>query len=364
MDINPKGAFKKLADKGAKLAEDLGNAAKDTADKGAKLAADVSDAAKEATDKATDRAKALANDVANRARNANEQAQQKLADTRREIDLRRYNPVFPETLVDPEFAMPRMIVIADEDERKSIEVCKGSVGWIAKAGGLQVLYLYDTAVSECHFIFHPYPVLDSIYYEDSHEPSKYVNLSSFFSTMQQEQMAELQSIAASLGAKHCSLTSYEMKKEVSIKTGSMGAKAGRIGSKEVKSKSPRSGDAKGAGANVALDANVEVRKENLAESKVEFDVKFEGSNEPVEPRLKWYANDRVILDLIRSRIEGINPMKEYNLNLEYKTSESMPIKAAAKVDAALKQLGATMNFKFVSEVMDESRRKLSLHIEF
>ena len=320
MDINPGEAFKKFADRGAKLATDLSNAA--------------------------DKAKAIADDAADRARNANEQAQQMIADTKREIDLRRYNPIFPENMTDPDFAMPRMIVIADEDERKNIEVCKGAIGWIAKAGGLQVLYLYDTAVSDYGFTFHPYPVLDSIYYEDSHEPSKYVNLSSFFSTMQQEQMAELQSIAASLGAKHCKLTSYEMKKEISLKKGGMSRKV------------------KVDDLSIKQDASVEVRKENLAESKVEFDVRFEGSDKPVEPRLKWYANDQVIRDLIKSRIDGINPMKEYNLGLEYKTSESMPIKAAEKVDAALKQLGATMNFEFASEVMDESRRKLSLHIEF
>ena len=328
MEINPKDAFNNIADKSMKLAADLSSAAKETADK------------------ATDSAKAIADDVVVHASEFNEQTQQMLAETKRDIDLRLYKPIFPETLSDSEFAKPRMIVIVDENDRKNIEVCKGAVGWIAKAGGMRVLNLYNSAVPDSQFVFHPYPVLDATYYEDPHEPSKYVNLSSFFSTMQQEQMAELQSIALSLGAKHCKLTSYEVKNRILSRRGDLG--------KQLRYE----------GASIKQETSTDYRKENLAENKVEFDVWFEGSDEPVEPNLKWYANDRVILDLIRSRIEGVNPLKEYNLNLEYKTSEIMSIKAATKVDAALKQLSITTTFKCATEVESESRRKLSLHIEF
>ena len=152
----------------------------------------------------------------------------------------------------------------------------------------------------------------------------------------------------------------KMKKEIRIGKGGIGGKAQFM----PKPGADDNADDLGKGFSAKRDAKLEVSKESQAESKVEFDVSFEGSNEPVMPNLKWYAYDRVILDLIKSRVEGINPMKEYNLDLEYKTSESMPIKAAAKVDVALKQLGATMNFDFASEVRDESRRKLEFHIEF
>lgn len=93
---------------------------------------------------------------------------------------------------------------------------------------------------------------------------------------------------------------------------------------------------------------------------------FAGSDEPVEPTLDWYQNDREILSLIDMRLNGhnVNPMQEYRAKLDSKFSQSMDVNLAAKLDKALDRLKVKSNFTLKGESLKEVRTELEFVVVF
>lgn len=273
-------------------------------------------------------------------------------DGRFKLRMNYYSPVFPEEYRNPDFDLPKMIVIADEDERKGVDVCVGSIGWLSKEGDLEVFHLYEEAVSMCGLHFHPRPVCDSIYYLDAFDNRRFVNLDCYFEVMQQDKMTELRGIAYSLGAKRCRLETYEAAKEISIKKSRRGAKVSTIAPK---------GRLKGESS---LEA--EHLSSKSSETSTLFEHTFEGDATPKCPELQWYAHDKEINFLINTRCSGsdYNSTKDYRIEIDCSASSTLSIRMASKIDAALNKLGASCNFSFEGEVMNESRRKLMFEVEF
>ena len=132
--------------------------------------------------------------------------------------------------------------------------------------------------------FYPKPSLYSTYYIDAFDRSRFVDLDSYFATMQQDKMAELRRIAFMLGAKRCKLevTEYEeTPAEVSQVKGN--AKAGKKGS-------------------VRIDGSLS--DSTRSEKKILFTQEFEGDMVPQRPELHWYAHDSDVLLLIETRCGG------------------------------------------------------------
>ncbi|WP_302396446.1 hypothetical protein [Eggerthella sinensis] len=305
----------------------------------ADLVSEVSEKAKEYGDKAAVSAKEGVKSISEKAHEG-----------QRKLQLSYYNPIFPEQYAHPDFDLPKMIVIVDEDERKGIEICDGAMGWLSKEGGCEVLHLYEEAVCLSGLSFHPMPTCDSVYYMDAFDSKRLVNLSCFFEVMQQDKMTELRNIAYSLGAKQCRVETFESAKEVSICKGHSEQKAS-ISNSTLK-------------AQRATDASLSNYKSS--ERKFLFSQTFEGNATPKPPQLRWYAHDGEILSLIEMRCSenGGNSMKDYSLEIDCSTSSTMSATLASKIDIALKKLGATSNFSLEGEVMNESRRKLLFSITF
>lgn len=241
-----------------------------------------------------------------------------------------------------------MIIIADEDERKDIDVCEGAIGWLSKQAGLEVLHLYEEAVNMSGLRFRPMPICDSAYYVDAFDKYLFINLGCYFGVVQKNKMTELANIAHSLGAKKCELQTYELEKTISINKGSKGAKVSK-------------GKAKGGGSLESSSSSTV-----SAERKILFTQTFEGEATPERPKLCWYAHDTEIKRLIDTRCSGdyCNTTRNYRIEIDNSASSTMSLKMASKINFALKRFGASCNFSFEGEVQKESRQMLLFDVEF
>lgn len=303
-------------------------------------ATDAAKRAGEVAASAAERAGEVGADAATKAGEAASSGKQKMMES-------IYRPVFPEEYTSSDYNRPKMIAIANSAERKDVEVCAGSIGWSDTAAGVNVLHLYEESVPFSGITFYPQALCDSVYYEDSLTPGRFINLDCYFDVLQKDRITELRRIAYELGARKCTLESTEEAKSVSMAKGGIKAKA--------KIKKGLSGGA---------DAS---RKSSSASSKsIVFTQTFEGNAKPKRPELKWFAHDQEIEFLISTRCNGddSNATKQYRVELESSSTQTMSVQLAAKLDKALGKLGATCNFTLQDEAYTESRRRLVFEVEF
>lgn len=261
--------------------------------------------------------------------------------------LARYNPIFPDEFNTPDFDLPNLIIIEDGDARKDIDVCKGAIGWLTKTKGMEVLHLYDEAVSSSGLCFYPVPKINSAYYVDSLGGDRFLDLDSYHEVIQKEKMTELKNIACSLGAKECYLETYEEDRSYTRSKKSIDA--------SVKS---------AFGKNVSGSIDQQAESEYSQKRSITFTQVFEGSDNPTRPELNYFKNDTEILSLIDSRCLKSNQTKEYSFQLDASSSSAMSITTAMKIDSALKVAKVKASSAFMHATEQESKRKLVFHITF
>ena len=261
--------------------------------------------------------------------------------------LARYNPVFPNEFLSPNYDLPNLIIIEDGDSRKDIDVCKGAIGWLSKTKGMEVLHLYEEAVAFSNLCFYPIPKIDSAYYVDSLGGDRFLDLDSYHEVIQKEKMTELKNIARSLGAKECYLETYEEDRSYT--------------------KSKRSADVSIKPTimkNTSGSADQQVNSEHTQKRSIMFKQVFEGSANPIRPELNYFKNDSEILSLIDSRCGKDNQTKEYSFQLDTSSSSAMSITTAMKIDSALKVAKVKASSTFMHDTEQESKRKFIFHINF
>lgn len=317
--IDPKKRIQDIAQTIRDKADEFGNTAADAAQKAAR---EVGEFANDAAQKAVETA------------NAN----------RQKVAMRIYRPVVQDEL-DSQI---KMVVIDDDDDRKDIDVCQGSVGFLKKAGDLDVLHLYDEAVPSSEMVFYPQPQMYSVYYQDSLDSSRYISLDCYFDTIQKDKFTELKRIAYDLGAKSCRLESYEETKSVRIAKSKAGFKKKVLAEK------------------TGIEAKSEAEVSRNTEKSIVFTQTFEANKQPRRPELKWFAHDKEIEFLIDSRCGGADAgmTKEYTMKLNSTVMQTMSVQAATKIDKALAKLGASFNFSLEGEAHAEQRQTLVFEIEF
>ncbi len=260
-----------------------------------------------------------------------------------EAKMKKYNPLFPDKYNHSDFNLPNIVHIVDDAVRQGIDVCEGAIGWLSMEKDVQVLHLYDEAIEFSGLQFLPAPTCDSVYYVDPRDRKTFINIDTYFSSLQQDRLAELQSIAYSLGAKEYWVEMIEGTEEFSHVNNGGEAKALKkinIGYKDERSSS------------VAVQSQIAAK------------AVFNSVREPVEPKLCWFAKDSNILNLINMRCSGDDGqgITSYNFELNSSCVQSMSASTAAKVDVAVKGIGANSNFNNESE--KEHSRKMILHIDF
>ena len=264
--------------------------------------------------------------------------------------LKKYNPLFPDVFYSDDFNIPNMIVIRDDAERRGIDVCEGSIGWLSQESGMEVLYLYDEEVASCGLEFVPSAECDAVYYVDSFDRKRFIRTDCIFKKAHEQKLAELKHIAHSLGAKACTIEISESDMEVNIskKKASFGG-GGLVRGVKVS-------------ATEIAEQNASAKNSNQRSGKIT--ATFEGSNTPKMPTLKWFAHDEIIIKLIDSRINGENSIKTEMLELEGASSATMSQKTAYAIDNAVGAMKLKGNSTMESQAVRENRSTFLFSIEF
>ena len=305
---------------------------------------------------ASGKVKAVGGTVAERAAGASvvvaeraKEGAQMAAEAQIEARKKKYAPVFREEYLAPDYDLPNMIVIEDEDKRKGIDVCEGAIGWLTRANGMEILHLYHEFVDESGLVFHPLPQMDAAYLLDVSGSGRFVNLECLFAETQKEKMAELQNVAYCLGAKYCRLETYESLEEESVVRRKGKASARKMGA-----------------VSASATGEVECGGTSLEERRMLFERDFSGSDKPVRPQLSWFKSSKEVNGLIDMRCSDSfdNEIREYTVEIDCRSVATLSHARATAIDAALKGLKISLGLSLKEESSRESRQKMSFSIKF
>lgn len=282
--------------------------------------------------KTADASKKAAAGIQKGAQNLAEQTKKNMYEQR----MKHYNPLFPDQFRSEDFRLPNVIEIVDDAVRKNIDVCEGAIGWLDTVNDVEILHLYDEWVDESGINFAPKWKCDCIYCVDQFDRNKYINMNSVFGMANEERLAELESIAYSLGAKMCSVEIVESDAE--LETKKMSAKAGGV-----------------------VEGGASAHSKNASKQSGRIVSYFNGSDTPTRPTLKWFAHDDNIKGLIEMRCSDANSIKSKVLVLQGSSTSSVSRKIACAVDKMVKVKGSMSMEK---QSMKEHSSKLIYEIEF
>ena len=263
---------------------------------------------------------------------------------KREKEFKELNPFFEADLEEPGFSLPKLILIAEKDDRHAqSRICDESVGFFFKDKEANVMTIYPEKVDLFRLKLHP----DSdcgLYYVDPGDRDLYISLDEYFSYMKIARIGELQKIAQDLGAKHFRVTYKEQKKSFS-KTDARANISGKVAKQGAKAEAEHHGSG-----------------ETYAKVEIAAEMRFHG-HEPVEPELHSFRNDPQIKNLIELRMSN-NMLTHQTYTLNLGNSSGIKKRDALKIDAAIKALKVEGNASVSSEAQNEERRIFEYEIDF
>ena len=288
---------------------------------------------------------AIAGSIGAAAKNATATAINNAAEIRREKDLKALQPLFPDDISASDFALSKLIRIADPDKKHAEnEVCIGSIGYIASQKDLNIVNIFKNEAAR--FDLELIPDGDcEVYYVDPINPHKYIALDEYFNHLKIERVNELQRIAQALGAKHFRVVYKEQQSsfaDTSAKYKAVAKVAGKGGTAEAEHSST-----------TATASTVEVAAEMYC-----------AGHAPVMPTLTYLQKDSSVQNLIALRMDPASPITQHKFTLKLSNSSGIKAHDAEKIDAALKVMKTSATRSITSEVRKESCRFLEYEIEF
>ena len=255
--------------------------------------------------------------------------------------LDKYNPLFLKEYKSKSFLLSSMIRVVDNASIQSIDVCEGAIGWRDRSTEVEVLFLSSDFASSSGISFYPSLVPGALYCADSYDEKRYVDVERIFSKAHEEKLAELENIAYMLGAKRCSVELVEADKM-----------------------SDHASSSVEAGCQFGVSKN-EDRSQNVTHKRSGKTVSnFNGSNTPARPDLKWFKDDRNILNLIEMRCSDANSIQSRTLVLEGASSVAMGHSQARSIDAITKKFGMKLQASLEGQYSKECSTKLIYEVEF
>lgn len=266
----------------------------------------------------------------------------------KERKLKRLAPVNAEEYFADDYDLPYLIVIVDEDLRKQEDLCEGAIGWLGSQNNMEVLNMYYSFAPDCGLDFYPKSQIGAAYYVDNFDHKRYIDIDRIFEVAEQDQITELRNIAYCLGAKSCKLLSRNSK-QTHLSNKARGTIAANL---------PTYGRA-------GMNAEGNQQESEQSSLKIMFEQQFEGSENPVMPELKWFANDREIQSLIEMRC-GNNPntIKKYSVDIDSSKYSAIKKDQAAKIDAVLRGIKLKADGKIEQRLDSEMQKSLRFEIEF
>lgn len=327
----------------------LGNAAADAGKAAAGLFVKAKDAVVNAVDQNSDGKLGLddvsimKDSVKAAVKDSSEKWNEKQRQIKREKELKALRPIFEADVDDPDFSLPKLIRVAEMDEKHAeSEVCRDSIGFVFSGKDLDIVTLYPEKVSAFDLKF--YPDMDSeMYYVDPADRDYYIALDSYFNYLKVARISELQKIAQDLGARHFRVTYKEHQKNIVSKDA-----AGKV-------KSP--GKVRGS-----IEAERHNREESFSKIEIAAEMEFIG-HKPVEPTLVYFRKDPQIQSLVSLRMAD-NEMTHQVYTLDLGNSSGIKVKDALRIDAALSAMKIEGNATVTSEAQNEMRRVFEYEIDF
>lgn len=285
---------------------------------------------------------AIAEGVGDSVKKGAQIAKENMDEQRRKMDLKLLQPIFPNTLDEADFHLPKLIRVAPRDKRHAeSEVCQGSIGYTSDTKELYVVHIFRDSVENFGLTF--FPDMDSeFYYVDPTDRDHYIALDEYFTYLKKVRVGELKRIAQDLGAKHFRVTYMEEQTAFSEKKIVGRFKAAGVGTAEV-------------------DHHKEEKKYSMV--KIEAEMDFPG-HEPVRPQLRYFQRDPSIQDLVTMRMDESSPLLHERYMIEMRLTSGIKVNDAAKIDSVLKDMKFAGNATVVSEAQNESRRYLEYEIDF
>ena len=261
--------------------------------------------------------------------------------------MKKYNPLFPEQYKSENFNLPNIIMIVDDAVRRGIDVCEGAIGWLSKESGVEVLCLYDEAVTFSGIQFVPVATCDAMYCVDNFDRNRFIRTDCIFNKAHEERMAELERVAYAIGAKkyRIEIIENETKKQVQNKSVRISEKYSNVSVTE------------------SAEQSMEETGRNNRSGRIE--VEFESVGIPQKPILKWFAHDDTINQLVEMCCEGKRTVKTKTLELLGSSSATMSQKAAYVIDGAIGKMGgASGSTSMEAQAAKEHNSKLLFFVEF
>lgn len=269
-----------------------------------------------------------------------------LDQTKRDMELKSLRPFFEDDLDSPEFALSKIIRVAEIDKKHAeSEVCNGSIGFISEHKDVKILNIY-TDKADMYGITY-YPDRDSeIYYVDPFDRDRYVALDDYFHYLKVARVNELQRIAQDLGAKHFRVTYKEdLKSEI-----------------ENNQKGTIKGAQKALKSSGTLEAEHNMCEMNSSTIEIAAEMECIGHT-PIEPKLVYFQKDDSIKNLIRLRMSD-NTVKHQKFTLYCSQSSGIRENDAIKIDAALTALKYSSKANITVKAQSEARRFFEYEIDF
>ena len=273
---------------------------------------------------------------------------EKLYEAKVELDRKLLNPISIDEFNEIADKAPKVIRLLDENPYITKEACYDAVGFNSNIVKTNVLELIKGKFPTDKFVFYPNDS-DFIYLRNPYIENMYISLNSYFDYIKLAKVAELENIANSLGAKYVKITyKEEEKKFVSVSGNSS------ITGKIIKGKQT---------IKPSINVSTELTNENLTEIEIAAESSFEGTNNPIRPRLEYYLGDMQIEGFVNS-VLGPNPTTNKSLRIRYNRSNDLNITFAEGIDAVLKKLNMSASASVRSEVEKENRLYLEYEVKF
>lgn len=324
-------------------------------EKAGKSAADILDKAKKTAVSAVDQnddgkfdvkdLSAIEESVRAAVKDNSEKWADRQAKSRYEKDLKELRPFFAEDTEKPDFSLPKLIRIAEMDEKHAASpACRDSIGFYAGDKELSIMTVFPDKIDIFDLKF--YPELDSgLYYVDPIDRDYYISLDEYFNYLRIARISELQKIAQDLGAVHFRVTYKEQEKKYAANDMKVRA--------DLKLRGRQGGD---------VSVEQHAARDDFSKMEIAAEMVFIG-HAPVEPTLAYFRKDPQIQNLVALRMSN-NQLKHQTYNLNLSSSCGIKEKDAVKIDAAIKSLKLGGNATVASEVQSESRRILEYEIDF
>ena len=263
---------------------------------------------------------------------------------KREKEFEVLRPIFDSDIDKPDFALPKLIRIAERDAKHAeSDICKNSVGFVFASKDLDVITIYPEKITDFELDF--YPDMDSeMYYVDPADRDHYIALEKYFNYLKVARISELQKIAQDLGAKHFRVTYKEHQRTF------------------VANEARAKAHFKGVGKQGAIEAEHHSSEGNDTKIEIAAEMEYIG-HKPVRPTLVYFKKDPQIQSLVSSRMAD-NAMTRQVYTLDLSNSSGIKMKDAMKIDAALSAMKINGNASVTSEVQSEMRRVFEYEIEF